>query len=58
MNITKKGLLFYIRPKVITAFNRLKELFITALILVLFDLKREIVIETYILRFAIAAILS
>ena len=49
---------FFIRPEVIAAFNRLKKLFIIALILVTFDPEREIIIKINVLRFVIIAILS
>ena len=54
----KKELNFFIRSEVITAFNRLKELFIIALILVTFDPKREIIIEINVLKFAITVVLN
>src|SRR5947209_4058503 len=56
--MTKKGLNFFMGPEAIAAFNRLKKLFTTALILVIFDPEREIVIETDALRFAIIVVLS
>ena len=56
--IIKKKLNLFMKPEVITAFNRLKELFTIILILVIFDLEREIIIEINVLRFVIVAVLS
>jgi hypothetical protein len=54
----KKGLTFFIRLDTLVVFNRLKKLFIKALILVTFNLKKIIVIETDALGFVITAVLS
>jgi hypothetical protein len=57
-DIIKKGLTFFIRPNALVAFNKLKKLFIKALILVTFNSEKIIVIKIDILGFAIAAKLS
>jgi hypothetical protein len=57
-DIIKKGLTFFIEPDALVAFNKLKKLFIEALILITFYPEKIIVIETDALKFVIAAILS
>jgi hypothetical protein len=57
-DITKKRLTFFIGLDALAVFNRLKKVFIEALILVTFNPKKIIVIEIDALGFAITAMLS